>query len=186
MAAENLLNGISGAADSIASVKDSSIYKIWNNNANDMITAYSFSLLVDGVTNVPVRSVKAFKKEAEFEYIQEGGLNDYVHMLRKGVTKPFIFQVERYADTSVALETLPVGYEATLPMLLMIYDGRNITSNMPIRTYAFTGAVVMAKEYGELNSERSGLLTETVTIGYRELMCINSDLEKISNLLDLF
>lgn len=178
----NFLNGV---ADGISSVKDSTIYKVWNNNANDMITSYSFSLLVDGVTNVPLRSVKAFKKEAEFEYVQEGGLNDYVHMLRKGVTKPFTLQVERYADTSIVIETLPVGYEATLPMLLMIYDGRNIQSNMPIRTYAFTGAVVMSKEYGELNSERSGLLTETITIGYRELMCMNSDLDKIDKILGI-
>lgn len=182
----SVTNGISSAADSVSSVKDSAIYKLWNNNADDLITSYSFSLLVDGVTNVPLRSVKAFRKEAEFEYVQEGGLNDYVHMLRKGATKPFTFQVERYADTSVVIETLPIGYEATLPMLLMIYDGRNITSNMPIRTYAFTGAVVMSKEYGELNSERSGLLTETITIGYRELMCVNSDLNKINNLANLF
>lgn len=171
-------NAINSAADSISSVRNSTIYKSWNNKADDLITSYSFSLLVDGITNVPLRSVKAFKREAEFEYVQEGGLNDYVHMLRKGVTKPFVFQVEKYADTSTGAETLPVGYEATLPMLLMIYDGRNITSNMPIRTYAFTGAVVMSKEYGELNAERSGILTETITIGYRELMCVNSDLNK--------
>ena len=153
----------------------STTYNSWDNTGDSFITSYSFSLLVDGVINVPLRSVKAFKREAEFEYVQEGGLNDYVHMLRKGVTKPFVFQVEKYADASDVVETLPVGYEATLPILLMVYDGRNITSNMPIRTYAFTGAVVMSKEYGELNSERSGLLTETITIGYRELMCVNSD-----------
>lgn len=158
--------------------------KLYNivSNAQDMITAYSFSLLVEGVTNVPVRSVKAFRREAEYDTIQEGGLNDYVHMRRKGVTKPFTFQVERYADTSLVTETLPVGYEATLPMLLMVYDGRKIDSNIPIRTYAFTGAIVMSKEYGELNSERSGLLTETVTIAYRELLCVNSDIDKFTSL----
>lgn len=152
-------------------------------NAHDYITAYSFSLLVDGVTKVPCRSIKAFRREAEYDLIQEGGLNDYVHLVRKGVTKPFTFQVERYADTSMISETLPVGFEATLPMLLFIYDGRSVDSYVPIRTYAFTGAKVMSKEHGELNSERSGLLTETVTIAYKELFCVNSDATKYSNLL---
>ena len=148
-------------------------------NKNDVITSYSFSLLVEGVTTIPLRAVKSFKREVEFDTIQEGGLNDYVHLRRKGITKPFIFQVERYADTSIVLETLPVGYEAVLPMLLMVYDGRHMNSNIPLRTYAFTGAVVMAKEYGELNAEKSGLLTETITIAYRELMCVNSDVNKL-------
>ena len=70
-------------------------------------------------------------------------------------------------------------------MVLMVYDGRDITSNIPIRTYIFTGAVVMAKEYGELNSERSGLVTETVTIGYRELMCVNTDYKKYFDLFGI-
>lgn len=159
-------------------------WDVWTNK-NDMITGYSFTLLVEGVTNVPLRAVKAFKREAEYDFIQEGGVNDYVHIRRKGVTKPFTFQVERYADTSLVLETLAVGYECTLPMVLMVYDGRDITSNIPIRTYIFTGAVVMAKEYGELNSERSGLVTETVTIGYRELMCVNTDYKKYFDLFGI-
>lgn len=154
---------------------------IWT-NANDVITNYAFTLIVEGVTNVPIRSVKGFKREVEFDTIQEGGLNDYVHLRRKSITKPFTFQVERYADTSALIETLPVGYEAVLPMLLMVYDGRKMERNVPIRTYVFTGAVVMSKEYGELNSENSGLHTETVTIAYRELMCINSDSDKYMEL----
>lgn len=151
-------------------------------NANDMITSYSFSLLLEGVSIVPVQAVRAFRKEAEYDTVQEGGLNDYVHLIRKGATKPNTFQVERYADTSLVLETLAVGYEATLPLILMVYDGRKITSNIPLRTYAFTGAVVLSKDYGELNSERSALLKETVTIAYRELICINSDADKYSSL----
>lgn len=145
---------------------------------NNIITNYSFSLIVEGVDNVPIRAVKGFRRDYEYDTIQEGGLNDYVHLRRKGISKPFTFQVERYADTNAIIETLPVGYEAVLPMLLMVYDGRNMNTNMPLRTYAFTGAVVMAKEYGELNSEHSGLLTETVTIAYREMMCVNSELDK--------
>lgn len=152
--------------------------KMTTKKINNVITNYSFSLLVEGVTSVPVRAVKGFKREVEFDTIQEGGLNDYVHLRRKAITKPFTFQIERYADTSLALETLPVGYEAILPMLLMVYDGRNVRSNVPIRTYAFTGATVMAKEYGELNAEKSGLHTETVTIAYRELICVNSEIDK--------
>ena len=38
-----------------------SFWDVWTNK-NDFITGYSFTLLVEGVTNVPLRSVKAFKR----------------------------------------------------------------------------------------------------------------------------
>lgn len=163
----------------------STAWDAWTNK-NDYIPAYSFSLWVDAQV-VPLRSVKPFRYEAEYDVIQEGGVNDYVHLVRKGVTKPFTLTVERYADTSIVLETLSVGYESTLPMLLLIYNAaESVSSKMPLRTYVLTGTKVMSKEYGELNSERSGLLTETVTIAYKTITCVNSDISKIGNLLGSF
>lgn len=72
-------------------------------------------------------------------------------------------------------------------MLLLIYNAaESVSSKMPLRTYVLTGTKVMSKEYGELNSERSGLLTETVTIAYKTITCVNSDISKIGNLLGSF
>ncbi|MPM32168.1 hypothetical protein SDC9_78727 [bioreactor metagenome] len=41
------------------------------------------------------------------------------------------------------------------------------------RTYVFTGCTVTKKEYGKLDAERSELLTENVTIAYREMVCLD-------------
>jgi hypothetical protein len=56
-------------------------------------------LRVWGIFDVPCKSIRAFTKPNEYEFIQEGGLNDYVHIRRKPVSQPFKLVVERYAGT---------------------------------------------------------------------------------------
>jgi len=125
-------------------------------------------LRVEGIYDVPCKSVHSFTKENEFEYVQEGGLNDYVHMLRKPVSKPFTFTVERYVGTDI-VPPLPLGAELTLPIILMVSQHPNQFDNAK-RTFVFTGCTVISKTFGELNAERSGLLTETIVIAYREMV----------------
>ena len=38
------------------------------------------------------------------------------------------------------------------------------------RTFVFTGCTVISKTYGELNAEKSGILTESIVIAYREML----------------
>ena len=129
------------------------------------ITAFNFVLEVEGVYFLPLKSVRAFTKENEYEYIKEGGVNDYVHMKRKPISKPFTFQIERYVGTERFLDPLANGTELILPLILHVYRHaamRGFTAlpdASPARLYTFTGCTVISKEYGELNSERSGILT---------------------------
>ncbi|MBQ7584234.1 MAG: hypothetical protein IJT24_06445 [Lachnospiraceae bacterium] len=149
--------------------------------------SYCFGLQVEAAFFVPVRSVRVFTRENEFDYYQEGGLNDYVHMLRKPISKPFTFQVERYVGVdsgmfdvnSGFLDPLALGTDLILPVILFVNRaqtanaGENFSFTNCARAYIFTGCTVTAKEYGELNAETSKLLTETTTIAYRELFTIN-------------
>ncbi len=129
-------------------------------------------LRVDGAFNVPLKSVSAFTRENEYDYIQEGGMNDYVYLRRKPISKPYTLRVERYITTDFN-DPLSNGTELLLPLLLFV--GKNTGGSMDFgRYYVFTGAVVMSKEYGALDSERSGLLTETVNIGYNQMFCITN------------
>ena len=143
---------------------------ILRNYGLNPVINFSFMLRVEGIYDLPCRSVKSFHKENEFEYIQEGGLNDYVHLKRKPITKPFTFQVERYVGVDW-LDPMPLGTELILPVILFVnkYRFSNATFK-PVRSYAFTGCTVIAKDYGELNAEKSGLLTEITTIAYREML----------------
>ena len=150
--------------------------------------SYAFSLQVEAAFFLPLRSVRVFTKENEFDYYQEGGLNDYVHMLRKPISKPFTFQVERYVGVdagfldmnSLFIDPLALGTDLVLPLVLYVSRSptgkwyQNFTEPKNIaRAYVFTGCTVTSKEYGELNAEQSKLLTETTTIAYRELFTMN-------------
>ena len=137
------------------------------NQSNNVLVNYNFMLRVEGIYDLPCKSVHSFTKENEFEYVQEGGLNDYVHMLRKPVSKPFSFTVERYVGMDI-IPPLPLGAELVLPVILMVAPNANQFDKAK-RTFVFTGCTVMSKTYGELNAEKSGLLTETIVIGYREM-----------------
>ncbi|MBR6172938.1 MAG: hypothetical protein IKQ49_07160, partial [Eubacterium sp.] len=149
--------------------------------------AYAFALQVEAAFFLPLRAVRVFTKENEFDYYQEGGLNDYVHLLRKPISKPFTFQVERYIGVdggfldlnSGFVDPLSLGTELILPVILYVNRSpagdwyKNISFTNCARAYIFTGCTVISKEYGELNAEQSKLHTETVTIAYRELFAIN-------------
>lgn len=137
------------------------------NQSKNVLVNYNFMLRVEGIYDLPCKSVHSFTKENEFEYVQEGGLNDYVHMLRKPVSKPFSFTVERYVGMDI-IPPLALGAELILPVILMVSPYANQFGNAK-RTFVFTGCTVMSKTYGELNAEKSDLLTETIVIGYREM-----------------
>ncbi|MDO4531018.1 MAG: hypothetical protein Q4C06_03470, partial [Bacillota bacterium] len=138
------------------------------NEGRDVLVSYNYMLRVEGMYDLPCKSVHSFTKENEFEYVQEGGLNDYVHMLRKPISKPFSFTVERYVGTD-PYPVLPMGAELVLPVILMVSPYPREFGKSK-RTFVFTGCTVMSKTYGELNAEKSGILTETIVIGYREMM----------------
>ena len=153
----------------------------WDMTSNQGLTPlvnYNFTLQVEGVYNLPCKSVHVFHRENEYETLQEGGLNDYVHMLRKPISKPMTFQVERYVGIDM-FDPLALGTDLILPVLLQVsrYPGNgevlDLADSMQ-RVYTFTGCTVIAKDFGELSAERSGLLVETTTIAYREMLCVDN------------
>lgn len=143
------------------------------NKGLNVLVNTNFMLRVEGLYDVPCRKVSSFQRENEFEYIQEGGLNDYVHMKRKNISKPFVLTIERYTGNDW-FDILPLGYESILPMVLIVskYPGL-FTPTKVARMYTFTGCTIISKTWGELNAEDSGLLVETLEIAYREFAVIN-------------
>lgn len=141
------------------------------------LTNFSFTLRVEAIFEVPLKSVKVITKNNNYERIKEGGLNDYVHLKRKPVEEAFTLQVERYLTYSV-VDPLANGVELTAPLILQVYktngfsDSKGKADQNRGKIYVFTGCVVMGREYGALDSEKSGLATETITIGYKELFVL--------------
>ena len=137
------------------------------------LSGYNFLLRVEAKYDLACRSVQAFRRENEYEYIQEGGLNDYVHILRKPSAQPSTLEVERYVLDNDA-DPLPVGAVLTMPLLLMVSRQLN-KFEQARRSYAFTGCVVTGKEYSELNAENSGLMTEKIFVAYQEMFVIDEE-----------
>lgn len=140
--------------------------------AGTPITAFNYNLTVELFYDIPCKSVRNFTKKNAYEYIQQGGMNDYVIMKRKPITEPFTFQVERYVSSSLT-DPLANGAELTAPVFLTVkknyYGGEDDDKG---RIYVFTGCVVTEKSFGDLDAEKPGLLTETVTIAYREMFVV--------------
>lgn len=155
----------------MASITDQN-WVVWNQGKNPLVN-FNFMLRVELAFDLPCKSVRAFERELEYDFIQEGGLNDYVHMRRKPISKPFTLEVERYVGVDY-VDPLPLGADLVLP--LMLFVSRNHDQFIPFvvaRTYVFTGCTVMKKTYGDLVADQSGLLVETTTIGYREMLCVD-------------
>ena len=143
----------------MASITDQN-WLVWNQGKNPLVN-FNFMLRVELLFDLPCKSVRAFTRELEYEFIQEGGLNDYVHMRRKPISKPFVLEVERYVGVDY-IDPLPLGADLVLPVLLFV--SRNHDQFIPgvvARTYVFTGCTVMKKTYGDLIADKSGLLVET-------------------------
>ncbi len=137
---------------------------------------FNFMLRVEGVIDVPLKSVRAIHKENEYDQIQEGGVNDYVHLIRKPITKPFTLEIERYVGIDF-YDPLSLGTKLLLPMFLNVGRYLDPALFLPERQYLFNGCEVISKEYGNLDGEKSGLLTEVTRIAFQTMFVIDSPLD---------
>lgn len=141
-----------------------------DNGLNPLVNM-NFVLQVDAVYDLPCRKISSFHQEIEYETIQEGGVNDYVQIRKKPVSKPFTFDVERYIGEKY-FDPLPLGKMPLLPILLYVSPQANANFDNSVRIFCFSGCTVVGKNYGELNSESTGLLTETTTIAYQTVTAV--------------
>lgn len=138
--------------------------------------SYNIVLWVDVLYDVPIKAVRNLHKNLEYEYIHEGGLNDYVHMRRKPISQPFTFEIERYV-TNAGTDPLALGTEFLVPLLLFVnkwQTGGGFSDIHPGKIFIFTGAKVTGRRYGDFDSERIGFATEILTISYNNMYAISN------------
>jgi hypothetical protein len=126
-----------------------------------------FLLRVDAIYDLACTKVSGISQEKEYENIQEGGVNDYVHLREKPTSRPKILEIERYIGEKY-LDPLPVGKKPLLPLVLYVSYSINDFDNAKM-TFTFTGCTVLEKKYGDLDAERSGLMTEKTRIAYQNV-----------------
>ena len=142
---------------------------------SEPFSSFNLILWVDVGYDVPIKAVRNINKQNEFEYIHEGGLNDYVHMRRKPISQPFTFEIERYV-TNALTDPLSLGAEFTIPLVLFVnkeQTGNSLGQFTPGKIFVFTGAKVIGKRFGDFDAEKSALATETVTISYNNMYVLS-------------
>ncbi len=141
------------------------------------LSSYNFLVRVNGISDIPCKSVHMFAKQCDYEYIKEGGVNDHVHVKRKQAQGPNIVKIERYVSDDVLTTFGGPGSKMILPMLVLVskYPGE---FSSPYRMYTFTGCTVMKVEYGELSAENGQLLTEIISISYEDVVCVDNPMAK--------
>ena len=141
--------------------------KIQTDSVKNPLINNIFLLRVDAIYDLACTKVSGITQEREYENIVEGGVNDYVHLREKPVSKPQILQIERYIGEKY-FDPLPVGHRCTIPLVLYVSRYLNDFDNATM-TFTFSGGVVTSKKYGELDAQSSGLLTETTQIAYQKV-----------------
>lgn len=134
-----------------------------------------FLLRVDAIYDLACTKVSGIVQEKEYENIMEGGVNDYVQLREKPSSKPKVLEVERYIGEKY-LDPLPVGKRCVLPLVLYVSRYLGKFDDAPM-IFCFLGCTVMSKKYGELNAERSGLMTETIQIAYQQVKVAKNENE---------
>lgn len=139
-----------------------------------------FLLRVDAIFDLACTKVSGITQEKEYENIMEGGVNDYVQLREKPSSRPNILQVERYIG-ELYLDPLPVGRQCVMPLILYVDRHLDLFVASPM-IFVFSGCTVMSKKYGELNAERSGLMTETIQIAYQQVSVVKNPAEVVEPL----
>jgi hypothetical protein len=145
--------------------------------AKNPIVNNIFLLRVDAIYDLACTKVSGISQEKEYENIQEGGVNDYVRLREKPVSRPKVLEIERYIGEKY-LDPLPVGKKLSLPLVLYVSRYINDFDNAKL-TFKFVGCTVLEKKYGDLDAERSGLMTEKTRIAYQYVSVDTADNEEI-------
>ena len=125
-----------------------------------------FLLRVDAIYDLACTKVTGIVQEKEYENILEGGVNDYVQLRQKPSSKPNTLEIERYIG-ELYFDPLPVGKRCEIPLVLYVFRHVGL-AKVPSMVFTFSGCTVISKKYGELNAERSGLMTETIQVAYQQ------------------
>jgi hypothetical protein len=137
-----------------------------------------FLLRVDAIYDLACTKVSGIEQEKEYENIAEGGVNDYVQLREKPASKAKVLEIERYIGEKY-LDPLPVGRKPILPLVLYVSRYLNDFNDSKI-TFTFTGCTVLEKKYGDLDAERSGLMTEKTRIAYQTVTVLTNPSEQIT------
>lgn len=145
------------------------VYWRWEGDTivQNPMPGYIFLLRVDAMYDLPCTKISGITQEKEYENIMEGGVNDYVQLREKPASKPNTLQIERYIGEN-HFDPLPVGYKPQMPLVL--YVSRRLNDfNRATMTFTFDGVTVLSKKYGELDAEKSGLISVTTEIAYQQV-----------------
>lgn len=132
----------------------------------DPLTAFLFRVRL-GVLEFGFSKVSGLKREVETFTLQEGGLNDQVHILPGAVKNGGSVRLERGSYAGEYFPFYFVGERLSAPMFIEVYcayDQRKVD-----KLFALYGLVVKKWEVSDLDAGQNALLIDRFELSYENL-----------------
>lgn len=137
----------------------------------ELLTAFRFKVVLDKY-EFGFSKISGMKRECTTFTIQEGGLNDRVHVLPGPTTGCGTLSLERGSYAGELFPFYKVGERLKTPMRVEMWDptGRGQIE----KCYTLTGLVVRKWEAGELDALQNALLIDRFELDYESISVTKS------------
>lgn len=133
----------------------------------DPMGAYRFLVFI-GNQEYGFSKISGLRRERENFTIQEGGLNDRVHILPGPAKNGGTIRLERGVYTGELLPFYMVGEPIGDSMTVELWDDQSEHKGKK-KIYRLTGLVVRAWEVGELDASQNQILVDRMELDYEFL-----------------
>ncbi len=134
-------------------------------SASDLIPSYSFEVSLDGIS-FSFSKVVNLSGSVDIDTIVDGGVNDAPVILRKPKRNPDILILEKGCYTSVKdtmYSLVKEGTKIASVSITVLRDGKTV------RKFYVTNAVVVKREYSELDAMQSSVFIKSISIAHTGL-----------------
>jgi phage tail-like protein len=132
----------------------------------DPTTSFRYGVLVAGVPVGGFTSCSGLEVTRETKDVEEGGINDYVHVLPGRLRHSRLVLKRGIITTSFMWEWLHWGMHDVsvmkMPIVIMLYS----VDGIPTRVWAVTDAYPVKWSAGELKSDANQVAVETVEFAH--------------------
>lgn len=166
---------------------------------NDVMTGYSFSVIINGGKALQFSKISNMGAELEYETYCEGGLNSYPHILPKPSSAAGKLSLTRYVHSGDSGLSVFVGMKMSIPLYVSVKNANRtafkssksmgkLSASMEAQdgfSFLFTSCIVTGQRFGDLDAQRSLLMEETIDIAYEKMFYLPGLQVSTSMSLDL-
>lgn len=118
-----------------------------------------------GPINISFAKIRNISKEIQIDVLQEGGVNDYVHVLQKPYTTPHKLIFEKgISDEGILSKLTPLLVGKKLPFsgIITVKNSKGETTG----SYSFAEPIILKWSIGDLDALDNKVLIESLEVAH--------------------